>query len=907
MPTDQTALELGLSALQKLLTVFTKEKSSEVIHAFLDVVVSLSSVTTSSGDQPYCLLIVRTLQDKILANAPSDNTADGTYFAGTEAIRAIFLQSLTSSSTFANYAYQALLKIANYKECRSRRCRLAAMSLLFRLRCDTSGLIHIDRVAESAQIASAVCKTDESLSSMFAESDTEIEEIARKLQTIHRRQLWMYPLEEAIVKSWTIPEPGTVRIEGSSHGQSDRDIDMSDWLWVIATNLQEDKDWETFSYIIVHLGSQLVNTKLFASSLEEIASLRGYLCGRVREPSKMFEPPQDIGLAKVDVALCFYHILMRMVPYYRLQPPNPKMPESGRKGIDLVRAFKSGIEGAYEGTARSCIHALSVCCFETPEAIGSEYPGILDLMAKNITRPHIQVHILEFLAQVARVPQLHRYFMEAEIEKIFAICTTALSALREDSAARNSGTSDSKRPTSHVNAHTRRTGGLQTPYRAAMLKEKGLTQYSCALAYHTMIFWFLAIPISQRQRHVTAVIRRLTWEDKPGHETIDQQTIVLIDLMQRTAFSDLPETQRDESFTGDEYETTSYVDGHAVITLEIHRTSGRTQITKRQAAGTTHAVYEPRIQQLTPHHDRAFYEELDRRGYADRVTPSHTLLNMIGSAVPFAISEQPLKLNPNESYVDRAIRNLDRKSTVDSHKIGVTLLKDGQTEETNYLANTSGTASFDGFLNAVGTRMSLQPPCAFVPFGLEYETDGTETIAWRDRINEIVFEISTLMPNVEGDGYQARKKSHMGNCLVLIIFNQSNQPWKWDYFKSQATLVNIVITPANYVSSQESSDRFEHEYFQVEVLTKEEYQNISAAAETKVVSKATLAPFVRMLALNANIFSECARNESIGDSEFPSSWRYRLQEIIQLKERTQQRVHDNEDTLAKRYDFSRWT
>ncbi|KAK5947919.1 Tuberous sclerosis 2-like protein [Knufia fluminis] len=906
-PAHQTALGLGVRVLQKLLTIFTKEPNSEVIRAFLDEMSSLADTATSFGDRPYSLLIVETLREQILANAPSDNTADGIYFAGTETLRKVFLQGLVSPCTLANHAYQALLKIANCKECKSRRCRLAAMSSLFRIRCDTSGLVYIDAGAESAAIASAVCKTDESLSAMFAESDAGIEEVSAKLRSIHRRQLWMYPREGTAFEAWVVPEVTVVRVEGSSNEVSDRDLDMSDWLWVIATNLQEDKDWETFSYIIVHLGSQLVNTKLFESSLDEMASLRGYLCGRVREPAKMFEPPQDIGLAKVDVALCFYHILMRMIPYYKLQPPNPNMPDSGRKGIDLVRAFRSGIDQLYEGTARSCIHALSICCFETPEAIGSEYPAIVDVMARNITRPHILAHILEFLAQVARVPQLHRYFMESEIEKIFVICTTALSALRPEGAARHSGTSDFKRSSSHVNAHTRRTGGLQTPYRAAMLKEKGLTQYSCALAYHTMIFWFLAIPIGQRHKYVNAIIRRLTWEDTVGHETIDQQTIVLIDLMQRTSFSDLPETKRDESFTGSDYETTSYVDGHAVVTLEIHKTNGRTQITKRQAAGTTHAVYEPLIQQLPRHHDMAFHEEVERRGYPDRVTPSHTLLNMIGSAVPFALPEQPLKLNPNESYVDRAIRALDRKSTVDSHKIAVTLLKDGQTEETEYLANTTGTASFEGFLERIGARMSLEPPCAFVPFGLAYEIDGTETIAWRDRINEIVFEVSTMMPNVEGDEYQARKKSHMGNCLVLIIFNQSNGPWKWDYFKSQATLVNIIITPADRVSSQEASDDFEHEYFQVEVLTKEEYQNISAAAETKVVSKATLAPFVRMLALNATIFSECAQNESTGDNEFPSSWRYRLQEIVQLRERTQQRVHDQEDTLAKRYDFSRWT
>ena len=898
---DQTPLNTGFKALSELMSIFDTEPNNEVMRAFLDEMVRLCDARSPSNEQRYAQYVIDTLQDRILTNAPSDNTADGAYSAGTEALRTVFLHNLDSSTNTAHLAYQALLKIANSKLCKSRRSRLAAMSLLFRIRCDTSGVVYVNTRADSAYIAGALCKTDESLGAMFSETDADVDDVRHKLQKIFRKQLWMYPQEHESVKSWKIPEKPIIRVRRPAYETLERDIEFSDWIWLVHTNLLEDKDWETYSYSIVHFGSQLVNTRLFENSQEYLASLRGFLAGRVREKASMFEPPKDIGLDKADVALCVYHILERLIPYAKMQPPSQNY-DSSRRGVDLVRAFRAGIgDNLYEGTARSCIHALSICCFETPEAIGTEYPSIILAMAQKISQSHLLVHILEFLAQVARLPHLHKHFMEDEIKQIFGICISALNSLRTNDTSKHETIVDPKLESKRISAHTRSKGGLLTPFRAAMLKEKGLTQYSCALAYHTMIFWFLSIPLSRRHEKIKHIISPLIRTDSTGQEVIDQQTIVLIDLMQRTAFSDLPETVRDESFTGDDYETTSYIDGNSIITTETHKTNGRSQITKRQASGTTHAVYTPLVQELTPHHDRAF------RDIADRAKPSHTFLNMVGSAIPVALSEQPLKLNPNEAYVTRALGVLDRIPTVDSHSIGVTLLKSGQREEQEYLANNSGTKAFDTFLESLGTRVSLHPPLHFIPFGLVPGDDGEETIAWRDRINETVYQISTLMPNVEGDDYQARKKSHLGNCFVMIIFNQSNQPWKWEQFQSQATLVNIVVTPANRVLDQDTSDDFEYEYFKVEMVTKEDYQNISAAAEAKVVSKASLAQFVRLLALNANIFSGCARNESTGDTEFPSSWRSRLSQIIQLRERTQQRTSDNEDTLSKRYDFNRWT
>jgi hypothetical protein len=104
-----------------------------------------------------------------------------------------------------------------------------------------------------------------------------------------------------------------------------------------------------------------------------------------------------------------------------------------------------------------------------------------------------------------------------------------------------------------------------------------------------------------------------------------------------------------------------------------------------------------------------------------------------------------------------------------------------------------------------------------------------------------------------------------------------------------------------------------------------------------------LPQFVRLIALNANVYSQAWNAKESGDTEFPSNWRGRLQELKRLRERllakmngggmlatnlgagqgrrtpvpvpvTGARDRDRETSeqntdgaLAERLDFSKWT
>jgi hypothetical protein len=153
--------------------------------------------------------------------------------------------------------------------------------------------------------------------------------------------------------------------------------------------------------------------------------------------------------------------------------------------------------------------------------------------------------------------------------------------------------------------------------------------------------------------------------------------------------------------------------------------------------------------------------------------------------------------------------------------------------------------------------------------------------------------------DLERDPQSILKKRHIGNDFVNIIFNDSGLPFKFDTFPSEFNYVNIVISPesrASFLAVREmAQDRQEGRgsqlFYQVRVMSQPGFPEISPAAEPKLVSLKALPSFVRLLALNASVFSHVWVNREGG--EHVSSWRSRLREINRLRERYGPRPHPN--------------
>jgi hypothetical protein len=242
----------------------------------------------------------------------------------------------------------------------------------------------------------------------------------------------------------------------------------------------------------------------------------------------------------------------------------------------------------------------------------------------------------------------------------------------------------------------------------------------------------------------------------------------------------------------------------------------------------------------------------------------------------------------------RAISSFDRNFTVDGHKVGVIYIGEGQTQEADILANVMGSSDYTDFLGGLGTLTKLKG-AKFNTQGLdrEYNTDGEYAFCWRDRVTEIVFHVTTQMPtNLDHDPQCIGKKRHIGNDFVNIIFNNSGLPFRFDTFASDFNYVNIIITPesrASFVATRlRSESHAQKAFYKVQVMSKPGFPEISPVAETKILSLTALPAFIRLLALNASVFSLVWANREGG--EHVSSWRNRLREISRLRAKHESKI-----------------
>lgn len=676
---------------------------------------------------------------------------------------------------------------------------------------------------------------------------------------------------------------GTENNEPLPKGSQKRILDINTYLDTITDLLQKACDWEVYSFILVHLPSQLTNQALFRGSITQIRRLREVLCDLLKNNSFQ-DPPLSSGLRKSDVAICLFQVLNMTLGYHHHF--------SKADQDDIVRTFLQGIGSTWERTAKCCIHALTICSHEIPGSTSKQLVTILQKMSTIITQSHVAIHILEFLACLARLPDLYVNFREEEYRTVFAICFRYLQYVRDQNGK---GSKDTSTRSSYSNA---RNSGPPTDHSLSESNfqpnsSDELPQYVYALAYHVIIFWFLSLKLNDRAGQVSWIARNLVSTDSHGRETIDEQAQVTLDFMQRVAYADVDESAADPTFTSERFGEIlkkRWVVGQSIVTVEQATRGGWAQITKRQPSGTSCYIIREKFSRPPPHQSQYPNEPTrdTRLSDGNMVLPSHLLLQLTASVPQVGDTARPIAL-PKDAVVDRAIKAFDRNFIVDGHKVGVIYIGENQTQEVDILANIMGSSDYTKFLSGLGTLTKLKG-ANFNTQGLDRfgDSDGKYAFCWRDRVTEIVFHVTTQMPtNLDSDPQCIGKKRHIGNDFVNIIFNNSGLPFRFDTFPSEFNYVNIVITPesrASFVATRMRTEaNAKNAFYKVQVMSKPGFPEISPAAETKIMSLAALPSFIRLLALNASVFSLVWANKEGG--EHVSSWRNRLREINRLREK----------------------
>ncbi|RKK21846.1 Tuberous sclerosis 2 [Fusarium oxysporum f. sp. cepae] len=836
----------------------------------------------------------------------------------------IFVQTMDYDSGKSLRLYHALINIVKSSHCEVD-ARLTAMKLLFRLRADWANRIFITKTLETNFVAASLCRTPETYAKKQAEEAAQSIRLlrnehggsSRSARGIsfsqgqgHERgmpirsasvaagsgllgssgsaaryhQLWSLPDPEALPESVTgvfspvlvSHSPGSAELVMGEEVQKAKTnieataLDIAAWLEAVL-GLLHGCDWEVYSFALVHLPSQLSNHAIFRDAIPQIQELRRLICEQIRTNSFQ-EPPNASGLRRADVAICLFHSLTMILSYH----------DHFQKGDEdeIVKTFVHGI-ATWERSAKCCIHALSICCHELPLSTSKSLVQLLTKMSTIITQPHVSIHILEFLACLSRLHNVYVNFREEEYKIVFGICIRYLQSVRDKKTSnRNSHASEPSTPATS-------TGNLSDAIHPSATDD--LPQYVYALAYHVILFWFLALKLPDRATLVGWLVRNIYNEIEDAH-TDNEQALTSIDFMQRYTYADVEESSQDPLFTSDRFGEIikkRWLVGYSIVTVNQATTTGWAQIVKRQPSGTSaftiRETFDP-----PPPHQTPNYVDISREGQVstNTILPSHIMVQLMSSIPQGHDLARPIPL-PEDDAVERAIRVFDRSSTVDGHKVGVIYIGEGQTDEVEILGNVSGSSDYMEFLNNLGTLTKLKG-ATFNTHGLdrEFDSDGQYTFCWRDRVTEIVFHVTTQMPtNLEHDPRCTMKKRHIGNDFVNIVFNDSGLPFRFDTFPGDFNFVHIVITPASRASFIAARDASKHSqpFYRVQVLSKPGFPEISPASEMKIVSLKALPGLIRLLALNASVFSHVWANREGG--EHVSSWRSRLRAIKRLREK----------------------
>lgn len=648
-------------------------------------------------------------------------------------------------------------------------------------------------------------------------------------------------------------------------------LSLQNWHNVILAVLQGSAEWNVYHYFLAEIPLLLGNHTLFDERIDFVERIRAVVC-ELLDSGQYPEPPVITGLTKSHVAMGLVQILTAALSYYRRL--------SKQKVFQTVSMFLKIAGSRDHIVSTPCIHALTICCYELPDLMASYMDDVIDKMSKMVTQRHLAIHVLYFLAGLSLHPGLFHNFQTHDYKKIFGVCGSYLQSIRGTSFL-----TDRHQPPS--SDQSSRTSADST---------EALPQHVYALANHVIAFWYLALKSHDRlglKEFITSCLRYKTGE---GHQIVEDQGLVTIDLMDRIDAKDA-QAEADNYF--------DYLDGRLtirhrlsgmlLITTETALRNGKTILTVRRATGTDKwsVVASPRNVKEQPSSVSVtvesgeddylciFAEDIDGHTFGRVYIPPPT--SLLGS-------ERILNL-PNDETVTRAIQSFDRTSALDSHKAGVIYIGEGQTTEDEILQNQMGSPEYVEFAMSLGSLENLKG-ATFNTQGLDRmnDADGRHAIVWHGQVTELVFHITTLMPNSEDVSLNTvNKKRHIGNDYVNIIFNNSGAPFDFDTFPSQFSLVYIVITPSartSFIQSRTQSTATEKKdrFYAVQVLTRPAYPTISTAAEEKIISGTSLPGYVRNLAFNECIFSSMwAYKDDSG--EYPSSWRSRLHQIRRLWER----------------------
>ncbi|KAL0079919.1 hypothetical protein F4703DRAFT_1174065 [Phycomyces blakesleeanus] len=143
----------------------------------------------------------------------------------------------------------------------------------------------------------------------------------------------------------------------------------------------------------------------------------------------------------------------------------------------------------------------------------------------------------------------------------------------------------------------------------------------------------------------------------------------------------------------------------------------------------------------------------------------------------------------------RDLRGLDRKHGRETMKIAVVYVGQNQEDEQSILCNSQGSPMYSSFVKSLGWEVDIATHTGYLG-GLEKNlTNGTRTNYYCSSTLEMIFHDVTKMPTDPNDPKQLKKKRHIGNDHVHIVWNEHNRDYRIGTIGGDFGNAQIVVTP----------------------------------------------------------------------------------------------------------------
>jgi hypothetical protein len=218
----------------------------------------------------------------------------------------------------------------------------------------------------------------------------------------------------------------------------------------------------------------------------------------------------------------------------------------------------------------------------------------------------------------------------------------------------------------------------------------------------------------------------------------------------------------------------------------------------------------------------------------------HTLLNALIATQP-AVPFDWEKVDFKEATLSKdTIVKMELKLVPKHYKFGVIFARSGQFSDNQFLENAEGSDAFDKFMSTIAKKIELKNwPGYTGGLDVSHGQTGKYSYFTKFRDYDIMFHVSTLLPHVQGDEQQLEKKRHIGNDVVVVVFQDGETPISPETIKSYFNHVFIIVHPIKPEGIPQSASSISPAASSSSVVAQDSSASSTASTATNTSSSAS--------------------------------------------------------------------